>query len=322
VETAPEKPTEATTKAESGTVDSFIEETLGRGDGATTVEFAPPPRPSFIADELGPEHEGGEVYDELEEVEPNGPSDPAAKGFKASGKKDIDSGFYAGGLVDFYTFVMCWLLGMLNGEPPETYDINEFGEAELTEAASDMMASSGRKFTPGQRFFGASAIIWGRPLVTGIHKRGKQLIGWFRKRKERTRELERADVASPVAQQPDPEQVTVTREQAEQMFAEIKAAAIAEAKAEAAKAHKPTKAETVKADKPKTPVDVPSIEGLTPRPVAEMQKRHKAGLCAFPGCDGKVAGKGGTFCGNPHRIAYQNGFQQKGWPNPKEAKAK
>jgi len=301
-----ETATPAAEEIESNSVDALVEQLTSQEKQNAETIFSPPPRPAFIVDEE-PE---AEIYD-IEEEEPGAEAFVGAKTGKG-----INAEFYAGGFVDFLSWIMASFLGWLNETDPEQYEIDPFEEKELIESSAAMMQSSGRKFTPGQRLSLAAIIIWGKPLAAGLWNKGKKLGQWFNKRKKAEISPAPPNAISETPAAPAGT-VTLTETEAKELFEQMKAEALKAAKAEAA--NKPTakapKAEG--ANKRETQKAAPITPFTLAPTLAELKEKQAAGLCLYPGCATATKGK---FCGNDHRLAYTREHNRTGsqWPSSKE----
>lgn len=301
------------------TVDELVNNlTATEKQNAQTVFEAPRPPAFMLDDEPEPSlsDDDDDIADELIEED-----DPSAEGFVSARKgKGINAEFYAGGFVDFYAFGMARSLAWLNDADPEEYDIDEFEERELTESVADMMQSSGRKFTPGQRLLLASIIIWGRGFVAGVIKKGKALVAWWRNRKAKATKAETIATDKPKEENT----ISLTAEEIEAIYADARAKAAQDPRpqtatpaAQPAKAQKRTEGRPDKPTAKKEPMHLADTTDMTPPPLDELQRKHAAGLCLFPNCHEKTSGK---FCGNAHKLAYGKAVQTKGsnWISAKE----
>lgn len=299
-------------------VDALVNQLQAEETAATTAPtFAPPPRPAFIADE-SPElddDDDGVVDEEVEE------SSPKAKG----AHKPMNAEFYADGEVSLISMAMAIILGWLNDGEPEEYEIDPFQRKELVAAKAAMIEESGKHLSPKQRFYRGSALVWGPDLFRGIRNKWRTLSQWWKDRKAK-----KAAPKPTQAEDKPTDSVTISREEAERMYADMLETARKEAAEERAKKAAPdvAKNKPIQADKPETskahsdsptptPIDTTAI---TPPPLAELQKKLNDGLCLFPGCNQKTKGK---FCGNPHKNAYTIAHNRLGskWISTKNLKA-
>ena len=302
-------------------VRAFIERVKTVPKQNAHLSFDEPEMPKFMVEEL----ENGDLKEEATETQTQDPDEildevveeHIEEGDNSKGKvklvsenpSDYDTDsveWRAEGLVFVADFGMSQLLGVMNEEDAEEYELDETETNVLVRDFARIMQKRDVTISPEALAAIDAAIIWGKGLIPGIVNVGRRVANWFRNRKVRSNKahIEAQRIATEEAKKAQIAKVNEEmRKENERLRAELEAK-----EAKPSNSGSVTKPSHKQKASVKAPAKVPTLE--------ELRKSHKDGKCVYPGC-GKDRGSNKHFCSREHRAAYVAASQRKTNPYPK-----